>query len=151
MIWLLPLLILGAQAWAGDPVCAKNYITLRKGPSDKTGVSWKVARFMPFMRIERKSGWSKVQDLDGEEHWARTSDLSLNVRCVVIKTNVATLRTEPRSDAAPAEIKTVDRYTPFKRLGNDREWVNVEDETGRQAWVHETNVWKPVNVQSISF
>lgn len=144
-------LLYGATVYAGDPVCAKSYITLRKGPGEKNPVSWRVARYMPFMRLERKSGWAKVQDLEGEEHWAKNSDLSSQIRCVVIKTNIATLRKEPGSSAPTAEIKTVDRYTPFKRIGNDREWVNVEDETGRQAWVHETNVWKPVNVQSISF
>lgn len=141
----------GLSAHAGDPVCAKAYITLRKGPGDKNPVSWKVAKYMPFMRTDRKSGWAKVQDLEGEEHWAKNSDLSTAYRCVVVKTNVATLRKEPKPDAAPIEIKTADRYTPFKRLGNDREWVQIEDETGRQAWVHESNVWKPVNVQSISF
>ena len=148
---LLALFFLGTSAHAGDPVCAKSYITLRKGPGEKNPVSWRVARYMPFMRIDRKSGWSKLQDLEGEEHWAKNSDLSTQIRCVVVKTSIATLRKEPNASAAPIEMKTVDRYTPFKRLGNDREWVQVEDETGRQAWVHEANVWKPVNVQSISF
>lgn len=149
--WLLSLIFVSFSAHAGDPVCAKSYITLRKGPGDKNPVSWKVAKYMPFMRVERKSGWSKVQDLEGEEHWAKSSDLTTAIRCVVVKTNVAVLRKEAKSDAPPIEIKTADRYTPFKRLGNDREWVQIEDETGRQAWVNETNVWKPVNVQSISF
>lgn len=148
---LLPLFFFALNAWAGDPVCAKSYITLRKGPGAKNAVSWKVAKYMPFMRTERKSGWSKVQDLEGEEHWAKSSDLSTAIRCVVVKTNVATLRKEPSASSPPIELKTVDRYTPFKRLEVDREWVQVEDETGRQAWVHESNVWKPVNVQSISF
>lgn len=144
-------LFFSLNAWAGDPVCAKSQITLRKGPGEKNAVSWKVARYMPFMRTERKAGWSKVQDLEGEEHWAKSSDLTTSIRCVVIKTNVAALRKDPNPNSPAAEFKTVDRYTPFKRLGNEREWVNVEDETGRQAWVNETSVWKPVNVQSISF
>jgi SH3-like domain-containing protein len=148
---LLVLFFFATFAQAGDPVCAKSAITLRKTPGLKSPISWRVPRYMPFMRVDRKSGWSKVQDLEGEEHWAKNSDLSTQIRCVVVKTNVATLRKEPNPSAAPIEMKTVDRYTPFKRLGNDREWVQVEDETGRQAWVHETTVWKPVNIQSISF
>lgn len=138
-------------AHAGDPVCAKNYITLRKGPGEKNAVSWKVAKFMPFMRNERKSGWAKVQDLEGEEHWAKNSELSTAYRCVVVKSTTAILRKEPNSGSPPIELKTADRYTPFKRLSVEREWVQIEDETGRQAWVHESNIWKPVNVQSISF
>lgn len=148
---LLAALTGGHAVWAGVPVCAKNYITLRKGPGSQHPVSWKVARYMPFMRTERKAGWVKLEDLEGEEHWARSTDVTNDLRCVVVKTNLATLRSEPSASAPPIELKTVDRYTPFKRLGNDREWVQVEDETGRQAWVHESTVWKPVNVQSISF
>ncbi len=140
-----------SSAHAGDPVCAKSYITLRKGPGEKNAVSWKVAKFMPFLRVERKSGWAKVQDLEGEEHWAKNSELTGAIRCVVVKTTTAILRKEANSGASPLDFKTVDRYTPLKRLSNDREWVQIEDETGRQGWVHETNVWKPVNVQSISF
>ncbi len=107
---------------------------------------------MPFMRqAERKSGWVRVEDLEGESHWAKPSDLTNRFRCVVVKTNVAVLRKEPSTSAPPVDLKTVDRYTPLKRLGNDREWMQVEDETGRTAWIHESQVWKPVNVQSISF
>jgi len=149
--WLLLLLLFAGNAWAGVPVCAKSYITLRKGPGPQHPVSWRVARYMPFMRTERKAGWVKVEDLEGEEHWAKSSEVTNAYRCVVVKTNIATLREKPSPSAPPIEIKTADRYTPFKRLGNEREWVQIEDETGRQAWIHESTIWKPVNVQSISF
>ena len=106
---------------------------------------------MPFLKTERKGPWSKVEDLEGEEHWIKTSDLTNKIRCVVVKTNIATLRRDPTSSSVPIDLKTVDRYTPFKRIANDREWVQVEDETGRQAWLHESQIWKPVNIQSITF
>lgn len=141
----------GAHAFAADPVCAKDYITLRKGPGNQHPISWKVARNMPFLRLERRGPWVRLQDLEGEEHWGRTSELSGQIRCVVVKTNVATLRKEPSNSAATLDFKTVDRYTPFKRIDVDREWIKVEDETGRQAWLHESQVWKPVTVNSISF
>lgn len=140
------------RAYAGDPVCAKDYTVLRKSPGARAPVSWRVSKYMPFMRSsERKSGYVKVEDLEGETHWAKSSDLTNRFRCVVVKTNVAVLRKEPSKEAPPMDLKTVDRYTPLKRIGNDREWMQVEDETGRQAWIHESQIWKPVNVQSISF
>lgn len=146
----LLLLFVGAPALA-QPVCAKGYITLRKGPGSDNAISWKVARYMPFLKVEKKGGWSKVQDLDGEIHWAKNSDLNTVDRCVVVKTNIAVLRQEPAPTAPPAELKTVDRYTPFKKLAVDKDWVQVEDETGRKAWIHESNVWKPVMINAISF
>jgi SH3-like domain-containing protein len=147
--WLL--FLLSWQVFAADPVCTKTAATLRKGPGNQHAVSWRVPRFMPFMRFERKSGWVRVEDLDGESHWAKSSDLTTQFRCVVVKANIATLRKEPSSSSPPQDLKTLDKYTPLKRLGSDREWMQVEDETGRTAWIHESLVWKPVNVQSISF
>ena len=148
MIRILILLLtfsVTARAQTAEPVCAAAKATLRKGPSASNPVSWKVSRYMPFMKVDRKGQWSKVKDIEGEEHWVKTSELTNKFRCVVVKTNVATLRKEPSTTAQTMDLKTVDRYTPFKRLANDREWVQVEDETGRQAWIHESQVWKPVS------
>lgn len=153
-IWFVPALVtlaLATEISGAQPACAKGYISLRKGPGTQHPVTWKVARYMPFLRVERKGSWSKIQDLEGDVHWVKNSDLNTVDRCVVVKTNVAILRQEPSSQAAAAELKTVDRYTPFKRLESDREWIQVQDETGRKAWIHETNVWKPVMVNAISF
>lgn len=147
--WIAVGVSFGAQA--SEPVCAKANATLRKGPGTNHPVSWKVARYMPFLKTDRKGQWSKVEDLENEEHWIKTSDLTNKFRCIVVKTNIATLRKEPSTTAQALDLKSVDKYTPFKRLANDREWVQVEDETGRQAWVHESQVWKPVTVQSITF
>jgi SH3-like domain-containing protein len=136
---------------SGDPACARNYATLRKGPGSSFPVSWKVARFMPFLKYESKNGWVKVQDLDGDTHWAKSGDLTTAIHCLVVKSQVAILRKEPSTTGAPADLKTVDRFTPMKRLDSQGEWLHVEDESGRQAWIHETNIWKPVRIQTVDF
>ena len=136
---------------SGDPTCAKAYLTLRKGPGAQFPVTWKVARFMPFLKLETKNGWAKVQDVDGDMHWVQARDLTSNIHCVVVKTNVATLRQEPSPTAPASDLKTIDRYTPLKKLDSQGEWVHVEDESGRQAWIHETNVWKPTKIQAVTF
>lgn len=140
-----------ASAVGGEPTCAKSYLTLRKGPGPQFPVSWKVARFMPFLKLESKNGWVKVQDVDGETHWAQSRDLSTALHCVVVKTTVATLRKEPSTTAAPSDLKTIDRYTPLKRLESHGEWLHVEDEAGHQAWIYETNIWKPTKIQAMNF
>ncbi len=149
--WLVGLILLWAIESRAQAVCAKGYISLRKGPSTQYAVSWKVARHMPFLKLESRSGWSKVQDLDGELHWARSADLSTKARCVVVKGNVAALRQKPSPNSALAEIKQLDRYTPMLRLEQAGEWMQVELENGLKAWIHESNVWKPVMVQAINF
>lgn len=108
---------------------------------------------MPFMVMEKKNGWAKVQDMDGEVHYAKLTDLNTKDRCVVVKVNVAVLRSQPNKAAAPANLRTVDRYTPFLRIEHDdpSEWIEVADETGAKAWIHENYIWKPVSVNSFSF
>lgn len=151
MWWAALVFFLSAQASA-QAVCAKGYISLRRGPGENFPFSWKVARYMPFVRLENKAGWSKLQDLDGVVHWARSSEVTTEDRCVVVRSNVANLRSEPsRSSNPPKEIKTADRYTPFKRLFSQDDWIQVEIEGGAPVWIHEGNVWKPVVVQSFNF
>ena len=140
-----------AVAALGDPICAKNALTLRTGPGTQYGVSWKVPRYMPFIKVEIKNSWVKVRDLDGEMHWAPARDLTTNIRCVVVKSTVATIRKEPSQTADTLDLKTLDRFTPLKRLEANEEWLHVEDETGRQAWIHESTIWKPVRIQSVTF
>jgi SH3-like domain-containing protein len=147
--WLI--LLLSLNAYAGDPACSKGLMTLRKGPGTNFPISWKVPKYMPFMKLETKNGWVKVEDFERETHWARPTDLTSANQCVVVKSAVATLRQTGSAASPPADLKTVDRFTPFKKLEADREWIHVEDETGRQAWIHETNVWKPVKIQSVTF
>lgn len=108
---------------------------------------------MPFMMLEKKNGWAKLQDLEGEIHFAKLADLNTKDRCVVVKVNVAVLRQKPSNTAPPAELRTVDKYTPFLRIENDNpsEWLEVMDETGSRAFIHENYVWKPVMVNSFTF
>jgi SH3-like domain-containing protein len=126
---------------------------LRKGAGPQFPVSWKVAKYMPFMMLEKKNGWAKLQDLEGEIHFAKLADLNTKDRCVVVKVNVAVLRQKPSNTAPPAELRTVDKYTPFLRIENDNpsEWLEVMDETGSRAFIHENYVWKPVMVNSFTF
>lgn len=107
---------------------------------------------MPLVQLDRRGAWIKVQDLDGETHWAQSKDVTSKGRCVVVKALSTKLRIKPSSKAPTFEIPSVDRYTAFKRLESDPEsWYWVEDEVGNRAWVRSTDVWRPVKVSNIGF
>jgi len=106
---------------------------------------------MPFVKMESKDSWVKVQDLDGETHWAQARDLTTSYSCVVVRSQIATLRKEPSTSAEPLELRTADKFTPFKKIEVDGEWVKIEDEAGRQGWVHHSTVWRPVKVLGVNF
>jgi SH3-like domain-containing protein len=106
---------------------------------------------MPFLRLGSHKGWIKVQDLEGEVLWARRRDLSSRLRCVVVKTNTAALHKAPQFASPGEDLKNLDRYTPLKRIKDQKAWIQVEDEAHNQAWIHESQVWKPVTVNNFSF
>jgi SH3-like domain-containing protein len=140
---------LAAQAQA---ICTRSSVTvLRKNPSSKAEKSWVVTKYMPFLLLEVKNGWLKVEDLDGVQHYGRASDFSQKFRCVVIKSNTADTRQGPGPRFPYGDFKTLDRYTPLKRLDAHDGWVQVENDLGLKSWVQESKVWHPVKVQTLSF
>jgi SH3-like domain-containing protein len=150
--WLLSILFSVPAFASAQPVCTKSTINLHKLPNSSSPVTWRVARWTPLLRTEKKKGWSKVQDLEGDVHWAKSSDLTTTFRCVVVKTNTATIHKEPNRASISQDLKTLDRYTPLKRIGEQQsEWIRVENEAGHQAWIHESVVWKPAIVNSFTF
>jgi SH3-like domain-containing protein len=151
LLLLLPQLLFAAAGGGGEPTCAKNATTLHKGPGRHFPVTWKVSRYMPFMRYESKSGWARVEDLEGESHWAESKDLTRSIHCVVVKSQVANFHKEPKTSSKAADLKTLDRYTPLKKISVDAEWIHAEDEAGHQGWINEASVWKPVRVANFSF
>jgi SH3-like domain-containing protein len=140
-----------------EPICVtQNRVDLRKGPGMKHPVSWAVARNMPLLKVsekkdEKKRRWFQVQDLDGETHWVLASAVSRRVNCAVIRSKQARLRRGPGKGFPAAELISVDRYTPFRRLERDGEWLLLQDDYQGRYWVHETNVWIPVIRSKVAF
>jgi SH3-like domain-containing protein len=133
-------------------VCSRSAVTvLRKGPGAKFDKSWVVAKYMPFLKLELKNGWIKLQDLEGQTHYGRAVDFTQSIRCVVIKSNTAETRQGPGTSFPYGDFKTLDRYTPLKRLNADNGWVEVENDLGLKSWVPESKVWHPVKVMGVKF
>ena len=135
-----------------DAVCVTiPKANLRKGPGTNFPVSWTVGQNMPFLRLEQKGPWSKVRDLDGVTHWITSKSVSAKYSCAVVKTKVARLRKAPDIKADSADIETADRYTPFKKIERDGEWLLVQDDYRGEYWVNESNVWIPMVRKAVAF
>jgi len=149
------LLLLPAVGWANS-LCVSSYqAELRSEPGRKSKVTWVVGRYTPLVGIERKGRWWKVQDIDGQTHWVSSKSVTSKFRCVAVRSQVTTLRTGPSANTNPAKLRTVDKYTSFKRVDSGDEdtegWYRVEDETGARFWVSSKNVWRPVTISQIGF
>jgi SH3-like domain-containing protein len=135
-----------------EPVCVTAVkANLHTGPGVNYPVSWTVGQHMPLMRIAKKGAWSQVKDCDGEIHWISSSALSPNVACAVIKSKVAKLMKGPGSKYQPADLAVADKYTPFRKVDRDGQWLLVRDEYKAEYWIHENDLWIPVVRSKIAF
>ena len=150
----LALLFLVFTGWPAfsQAVCTRVPLaTLRKGPGANFEKSWVVSKYMPFMRTDAKDGWLKLVDMDGEVHWGRSQDFTQRLRCVVVRTNTAETRQGPGTNFPYGDFKTLDRYTPLKRLDSQGAWVQVENDLGMKSWIPESRLWHPVKVEAVHF
>ncbi len=124
---------------------------LRAEPKSSAAVTWTVGKYTPLLKLDKKSGWYKVQDMDGEIHWIQAQAVSSEIRCLSIRTSTTNVRTGAGKQFPLVDRPVADRYTGFKRLENEEEWYQVEDSQGAKGWVHESNIWRPTTMQNISF
>ncbi len=136
----------------GQALCVKlPSATLRAEPKISAATTWIVSKYTPLLRLDRRGSWYKVQDMDGELHWIHSSSVTSDYHCLTVRVNITSLRQGPGKQYPIVERPVADRYTNFKRLGNEDDWYQVEDVNGVKGWVNESNVWRPTITQNISF
>jgi len=135
-----------------EPVCViKSQASLRRGPGKEFAVTWDVPKYMPLLKVDQKGKWLKVRDLEGDVHWVFSRDVSTKIMCTVVKTRTAKLRQGPGQQEPLAELSSVDRFTPFRKIDRDGEWVQVKDDYAATYWIHENNIWIPMARTRIGF
>jgi SH3-like domain-containing protein len=142
-------LVAPSTSWA---LCVTTSSTnLRAGPGPKHPITWKVGKYTPLVEIRKSGNWYEVEDMDGEKHWVYAPNTSRKMVCVAVKVTTARIRKGPGAQAELAELRQVDRYTPFKRLDVQEEWAEVEAPWGETYWMHESTLWRPVKVARVNF
>lgn len=137
-LWL-PAGTAAAQAAPPQYLCVKAAkANLRSGPGTTYRVTWEVHRFMPLEKLGQSGDWIKVRDVDGDLHWVSQGVVTGEESCVTVKVNKATIRKAPNLKA-PSWFQ-VERYTSFKRVGGQKDWVKLEHE-GKTLWASTTVVW----------
>ena len=104
-----------------------------------------------MVELSSLGAWYKVQDMDGITQWVRRRDVTHNMECVSVRVASAVLRTGPSSNAQLADIREVDRYTPFEPLDENGNWYKVQASWGDTYWIHENAVWRPLKIARVSF
>ena len=113
---------------------------LRSGPGTKYEKTWMVYKYMPFKRIKRQGSWIKVQDVDGDRHWIYKKLVTSRIRCAVVKTKKANIRSGPGTQYSKSSEPAV-KYDSFKVLKKKSSWVKVVDEFGISGWIFRKLLW----------
>lgn len=137
------------NSWA---LCVTTSVAnLRGGPGPKHKITWTVPMYTPLVEIRKTAGWYEVEDMDGEIHWVYSANVTRSMVCVSVKVPTAKLRAGPGQQSELADIRQVDRYTPFMRLDVSGEWSQVKASWGETYWIHSDNLWRPVRVSKVEF
>ncbi len=126
-------------------------VNLRSKPDAKSKISWVVGRNMPLLEVDRKGPWIQVKDLEGSRHWVHARNVTSKVNCVVVRSRTAHLKAGPGSQFGQTDLGFAKKYSAFKKIGRDEEWIKVQDSYGEVHWVNETTMWEPRNYSRITF
>lgn len=140
-------LLAGAQSYA--TCVSNNEVALKSKPDGKT--SWIVGRYMPLIELSRKGAWIQVSDVDNTKHWIHARNLTSKFNCVIVKSDTANLRLGPGTQYPLTPLSYVRKYSSFKKIDRDEEWIKVQDEFGQVHWLHEKMVWEPRVRTKVSF
>ncbi len=116
----------------------KDGVNIRSGPTTTDEIYWEVFKDFPLKVTQRKDGWAKTQDFEGDTGWIYAPLLSKK-KTVIVKVKKANLRVGPGKKyevAASALYGVV--FFPGKK---DGEWLQVTHTDGTKGWVHNSLVW----------
>ncbi len=145
-------IIVSALTGIAQALCVTTPTTnLRAGPGPKHALTWVASKYTPLIEIKRVGGWIQVEDMAGEQQWVYGTNVTSKMVCVSVKTNTAKLRKAPGIKSELADIRQVDKFTPFKRIDINEDWYQVEASGGETYWIHESTVWRPVKMAKVNF
>lgn len=138
--WLLLMLVMTAAAASAAERLAvtADIANVRSGAGTKYGQLWQVEKYYPVMVFEKKGGWCRIKDFEGDEGWIEGSLLG-KVNTVIVKVPKCNVRSGPGTEFEIAF--SVTKGIPFKVLQTKGQWLQVEHADGDSGWVIKTLVW----------
>ncbi len=136
---LLMLLMTAAAASAAERLAiTADIANVRSGPGTKYDQLWQVEKYYPVTVVEKKGGWCRIKDFEGDEGWIEGSLLS-KVNTVIVKVAKCNVRSGPGTDFEIAF--SVTKGIPFKVLQTKGQWLEVEHADGDSGWIMKNLVW----------
>jgi len=112
--------------------------SFRAQPSDKSPVVYSADKFYPVEVVERKNGWVKAKDFEGDTAWVAEKSLG-KLDTVVIDTPTANIRQKAATDAEV--LFKVAHGEVFKVEDHHDNWLKVKDAHGDGGWIRVDKTW----------
>ena len=113
-------------------------VNMRDAPGQKSHVLFELGRGFPLQVTQRKGGWLKVKDFEGDEGWVARS-LTARQPHHVVKSKVLNLRSGPGTQY---KVLGKAHYGDLlKTLEKRTNWVKVQRDSGEKGWVSKALVW----------
>ena len=124
---------------------------LRSKPSSKGKLIWTVGKYMPLIQVKRKGSWYQVKGLEGKKMWISSGLVTSRIDCAVIRVPSSILRKGPGKRFPTTPLRIAYKYTPFKKMDRDGAWLKLKDDFGYDHWVHESNLWEPLEYTRLNY
>jgi len=139
LVLVLALLLLWPSLALADTLSVKSKkANFRQGPSTRDPVAFSAERYYPVEVLQRKGGWIKVKDFEGDAAWVHES-LVDKTDCVVVKVTRANIRQEPTTKSSV--LFTASKGSAFKVLEKKGEWMLIQHADGDRGWIHQNLTW----------
>ena len=111
---------------------------IRSGPGVKFELLWQVEKYHPILVLEKKEGWYRFKDFEGDEGWIHET-LVDKTETVIVRVRRCNIRSGPGTQYDIAFA--VDKGIPFKVLKKEGRWLNVQHADGDTGWIFNSLVW----------
>ncbi len=115
-----------------------GFANLRSAPDRSGQMLWRFDRGYPLEVLERRGGWLRVRDFEGEQGWI-AAGVTGPARHHVVRSRTAKLRAGPGDDHPVLGSAVYGQVLPTEFRGES--WVRVRMAPGQPAWVARDLVW----------
>jgi len=138
MVVGLPFLLLPTIASAEMLSVKGTSANFRDKPNEAAKIKFSADRFYPVEVIEKKSGWARVKDFEGDEAWVAERLLAKQAT-VVISADRANIRENPNTSSDV--LFKVERGEVFKIDERKEQWIKIVDGRGDGGWIRDDMTW----------
>jgi SH3-like domain-containing protein len=134
----LPLILLPEVASAEILSVKGTSANFREKPHEAAKIKFSADKFYPVEVVERKAGWAKVKDFEGDEAWVAERMLQKQPS-VVVAVDRANIRES--AETASDVVFKAEKGEVFKIEERKGQWMKVVDAKGDGGWIRNDMTW----------